>query len=207
MSKVLLINGSPNEHGCTYTALREVADTLEKHGIETEIMYLGRAAINDCMACMACRTTGRCVIKDGVNELADRLDTLDGIVIGSPVYVAGPTARLEAFLNRLIYSAKAPLAGKVGASVVSCRRGGATAAFDRLNKYFTISNMIVAGSQYWNQVHGHTPEDVRKDEEGLQTMRTLGENIAWMLECIGRGDAAGVKRPEYETPTPTHFIR
>ena len=207
MKKVLLINGSPNEFGCTYTALREVADTLEKNNISTEIMYLGRGAINDCMACMACKTTGKCVINDGVNALAERLDTIDGIVLGSPVYVAGPSARLEAFLNRLIYSGKGVLAGKVGACVVSCRRGGASAAFDRLNKYLTISNMIVAGSQYWNQVHGHTPEDVRQDEEGLQTMRTLGQNIAWMLKCISTGGKDGVARPEYEQPTPTHFIR
>lgn len=185
--KVLLINGSPNEHGCTYTALSETAETLQKHGIDTEILYLGKKPVAGCIACGKCRETGKCVFDDKVNEVIDKLDSIDAIVVGSPVYYAGPSGQLTAFLDRLFYSGGGRMAGKLGASVVSCRRGGASAAFDRLNKYFTISSMPVVSSQYWNQVHGFTPEDVRKDGEGLQTMRTLGENMAWLLKCIEAG--------------------
>ena len=193
--KVLLINGSPNERGCTYTALAEVAATLQKHGIETEILYLGKKPIAGCIVCGKCQLTGRCVFNDLVNEVSAKLDGYDGIVVGSPVYYAGPTGQLTAFLDRLFYPNEARMAGKFAASVVSCRRGGASAAFDRLNKYFLISNMHVVGSQYWNQVHGFTPDDVRKDKEGLQTMRTLGENMAWLLKCIEAGKKAGVPFP------------
>ncbi len=204
--KVLLINGSPNERGCTYTALAEVAATLQKHGIETEILYLGKKPIAGCIACGKCQLTGRCVFNDLVNEVSAKLDGYDGIVVGSPVYYAGPTGQLTAFLDRLFYPNEARMAGKLAASVVSCRRGGASAAFDRLNKYFLISNMHVVGSQYWNQVHGFTPDDVRKDKEGLQTMRTLGENMAWLLKCIEAGKKAGVPFPAYEARVRTHFI-
>ena len=204
--KVLLINGSPNERGCTYTALAEVAATLQKHGIETEILYLGKKPIAGCIACGKCQLTGRCVFNDLVNEVSAKLDGYDGIVGGSPVYYAGPTGQLTAFLDRLFYPNEARMAGKLAASVVSCRRGGASAAFDRLNKYFLISNMHVVGSQYWNQVHGFTPDDVRKDKEGLQTMRTLGENMAWLLKCIEAGKKAGVPFPAYEARVRTHFI-
>ena len=174
MSKVLLINGSPHQFGCTYTALRETADTLEKNGVETEILYLGTKPIAGCIACAKCHESGRCVFDDGVNRLLERLDEFQGIVIGSPVYYAGPAGQLCAFLDRLFYCGESKMAGKLAAAVVSCRRGGATAAFDRLNKYFTISSMQVVGSQYWNQIHGRTAEDAKKDLEGLQTMRTLG---------------------------------
>lgn len=204
--KVLLINGSPNEKGCTYTALTEVGKTLQKHGIDTEILYLGKKPIAGCIAYGKCHETGKCVFDDAVNEVAAKLDEYDGIIVGSPVYYAGPSGQLTAFLDRLFYPNEAKMAGKLAAAVVSCRRGGASAAFDRLNKYFLISNMHVVGSQYWNQVHGFTPEDVRKDKEGLQTMRTLGENMAWLLKCIEAGRKAGVPVPVYEPRMRTHFI-
>lgn len=205
--KVLLINGSPREHGCTFTALSEVEKTLHKHEIETEVLYLGKGPIVGCTACRSCGKTGVCVFDDIVNETAARLDTFDAIVIGSPVYYAGPNGQLTAFLDRLFFSAGDRMAGKLGASVVSCRRGGSTAAFDRLNKYFTISNMPIVSSQYWNQVHGQTPEDVMQDKEGLQIMRTLGENMAWLLKCIDCARRNGVPEPEYEPGVATNFIR
>ena len=148
--KVLLINGSPHEHGCTYTALMEVAATLHKYQIETELLHLGKKPIAGCIACGKCAVSGRCVFDDLVNQVLDRLDEFDALVVGSPVYYAGPSGQLTAFLDRLFYSGGGRMAGKLGACVVSCRRGGATAAFDRLNKYFTISNMPVVSSQYWN---------------------------------------------------------
>ncbi|MDV0441106.1 flavodoxin family protein [Methanorbis furvi] len=204
--KVLLINGSPNKEGCTFTALSEVAASLNRHDVATEILYLGKKPIAGCIACMKCRETGKCAFKDQVNEVAARLDEFDAIVFGSPVYYAGPSGQLTAFLDRLFFSSGGKMAGKLGASVVSCRRGGASAAFDRLNKYFTISNMPIVSSQYWNQVHGFTPEDVRKDAEGLQTMRTLAENMAWLLRCIEAGRKAGVPGPVYEEHLMTNFI-
>ena len=204
--KALLINGSPHEKGCTYTALREVADELERNGVEAEMFHVPSDSPG-CRACRACRRTGRCVIDDEVNALAARLDEFDAIVLGSPVYYAGPAGQLCAFADRLFYSSPGRMDGKLGASVVSCRRGGNTASFDRLNKYFTISNMPVVSSQYWNQVHGNTPDEVRRDLEGLQTMRTLARNMAWLLRCIEAGEAAGVPRPEREPQVQTNFIR
>ena len=205
--KVLLINGSPNEHGCTYTALSETAETLQKHGIDTEILYLGKKPVAGCIACGKCRETGKCVFDDKVNEVIDKLDSIDAIVVGSPVYYAGPSGQLTAFLDRLFYSGGGRMAGKLGASVVSCRRGGASAAFDRLNKYFTISSMPVVSSQYWNQVHGFTPDDVRQDLEGMQTMRTLANNMAWLLKCIALGKKQGIEMPDTEEKILTNFIR
>lgn len=199
--KVLLINGSSHQFGCTYTALREVADTLEKNGVETEILWLGVKPMADCMACGHCSRADGCAIDDEVNVLHARSAEFQGLVVGSPVYYAAPSGRLQSFLDRLFYSAEpSEWAGKPGAAVVSCRRGGASAAFDRLNKYFTISNMPVVSSQYWNSVHGFTPEDVRRDKEGLQTMRTLGENMAWMLKYT-----AQTEPPAYEERVATHF--
>ena len=205
--KVLLINGSPNQAGCTFTALSEVAQTLKKHAVETEIFHIGAKPVAGCIACRKCRETGKCVFEDDVNALGARLDEFDGIVLGSPVYYAGPSGQLCAFCDRLFFTNGRKMAGKLAAAVVSCRRGGATAAFERLNKYFTITNMLVVGSQYWNMVHGFTPDDVRKDLEGLQTMRTLGENMAWLLKCIELGRKNGIKRPQYEPVTPTNFIQ
>lgn len=204
--KVLLINGSPHKNGCTYTALSEVAMTLNQNGVETEILYLGKKPMAGCIACGNCFETGKCVFEDAVNKVSARLDEFDGIVVGSPVYYGGPSGQLTAFLDRLFYPNEGRMAGKLGAAVVSCRRGGVSAAFDRLNKYFLISNMHVVGSQYWNQVHGFTPDDVRKDKEGLQTMRTLGQNMAWLLQCIEVGKKTGVEFPKYEFRLRTHFI-
>lgn len=207
MSKILLINGSPHEHGCTYTALKEVADTLAADGVDSEFVYLGTKPVAGCIACGSCAGTGRCAFGDQVNEVLEKLDEYDGIVTGSPVYYAGPSGQICAFLDRLFYASGGRMAGKLAAAVVSCRRGGASAAFDRLNKYFTISNMNVVSSQYWNQVHGKVPEDVRKDKEGLQTMRTLARNIIWNLKNMEAGRAAGVEPPEYEAKEYTNFIR
>ena len=174
--------------------------------MESEILYLGTKPVAGCIACGKCFQTGRCVFDDKVNEVLEKLDEYDGIVVGSPVYYAGPTGQLCAFLDRLFFCSERRMAGKLGAAVVSCRRGGASAAFDRLNKYFTICNMTVAGSQYWNQVHGFTPEDVRKDEEGLQTMRTLAQNMAWLLKNGDAGKARGISVPIYEARINTNFI-
>lgn len=206
MDKILMINGSPNQYGCTYTALQELADTLKKHGVASELVYLGKKAVQGCVACMSCRTAGKCVFNDKVNELSEHLDDFNGIVVGSPVYYAGPSGQVCAFLDRFFFCNESRMAGKVAAAVVSCRRGGASAAFDRLNKYFTICNMLVVGSQYWNQVHGFTPDDVRKDREGLQTMRSLGENMAWLLKSLETGKNAGMAKPVYENRIVTNFI-
>ena len=205
--KVLLVNGGPHKEGCTYTALSEVSKALNNEGIETEIFWIGLKPISGCIACGKCKETGRCVFDDDVNKLGARLDEFDALVLGSPVYYSGPTGQMCSFCDRLFFSNSAKMAGKLAAAVVSCRRGGATASFDRLNKYFTITNMQVVGSQYWNMVHGFTPEDVRKDLEGLQTMRTLGENMAWLLKCIELGKQNGIEKPQYEPITFTHFIQ
>lgn len=205
--KVLLINGSPNQNGCTFTALNEVSETLKRRGIDTEIFWIGKKAMQGCISCFKCSELGHCVFNDSVNEIASKLDDIDGIIIGSPVYYGGPAGSLCAFLDRLFFSAGDKLENKPGACVVSCRRGGASAAFDRLNKYFTINNMPVVSSQYWNQVHGNTPEEVKQDSEGLQTMRTLGENFAWILKCIEAGKKAGINYPEREETVYTNFIR
>lgn len=206
MMKVLLINGSPNAKGCTYTALTEVASTLEAEGIETELIHVGHKDIRGCIGCRKCHTNGKCVFDDLVNETAPKFKESDGIVIGSPVYYASANGTLISFLDRLFYSADFDKSMKVGASVVSARRGGCTATFDELNKYFTISNMPIASSQYWNQVHGNTPEEVKKDIEGCQIMWTLGRNMAFLIKSIALGkEKYGL--PEKEPFTPTNFIR
>lgn len=205
--KVLLVNGSPHARGCTYTALREAADALEARGIETEILHLGTAPVAGCIACGNCRKTGACVFDDAVNALLPRLEEIDGFVFGTPVYYGGPTGQILAFMNRLFYAGAAKLAGKPVSAVVSCRRGGASAAFQQMNMHFMMTNMVVVTSQYWNQVHGNTPEEVRRDTEGLQTMRTLAENMAWLLRCMEAGRNAGIPAPSYEPKTMTNFIR
>ena len=207
MKKVLLINGSPHAKGCTYTALREVETALTAAGVASELLHIGVKPVAGCIACGKCFGTGKCTVDDAVNGVLDVLDDYGALVVGSPVYYAGPSGQVCAFLDRLFYSAGDRMAGKLAAAVVSCRRGGASAAFDRLNKYFTISNMMVVGSQYWNQVHGNTPDEVRQDLEGLQTMRTLGKNLAWLLKSVEAGQAQGVALPEYEAPARTNFIR
>ena len=206
--KVLLINGSPHVKGSTYTALNEVAVTLEKEGIETEMIHIGQQAIRGCIACGKCREIGHCVFDDAVNEVAEKFANADGMVVGSPVYYASANATLVAFLDRLFYSSARQFdkTMKVGAAVVSARRGGNTATFDELNKYFTISGMPVVSSQYWNQIHGNNAEDASKDEEGLQTMRTLGRNMAFLMKSISLGkETYGL--PETETKVATNFIR
>ncbi len=205
--KVLLFNGSPRPNGCTYTALCEIADVLRQEGIDSELVQVGAQPVAGCIACGKCRNEGKCVFDDGVNRLAARLDEFDGIIVGAPVYYAGPSGQSTAFLDRLFHSASKKLAGKPGAAIVSCRRGGASAAFDRLNKYFSINSMPIVTSQYWNQVHGNTPDEVRRDEEGMQTMRTLARNMAWLLRCIQAGAEAGVSLPSREAPKKTNFIR
>ena len=205
---ILLINGSPHSRGCTHTALAVVAEQLEKHGLGTEIHHIGTQAIRGCIACDKCEKTGYCVFEDdSVNAVIDKLRAADGLVVGSPVYYAAPNGALCAFLDRLFYRKSAGYFFKPAAAVVSCRRGGASAAFDRLNKYFTINRMPVVSSQYWNAVHGNTPDEVRQDLEGLQIMRTLGNNMAWLVRCIDAGRKAGVNPPETEPWIPTNFIR
>lgn len=205
--KVILVNGSPKEKGCTYTALCEVADTLEKNGIETEIFQVGAKPVAGCIGCGACMKTGKCFVEDPVNVFLEKAKDADGFVFGSPVHYAAASGAITSFLDRAFYGKGSLFAGKPGAAVVSCRRGGASAAFDQLNKYFTINCMPIASSQYWNQVHGNTPEEVRKDEEGMQTMRTLGNNMAWLLKCIEAGKKAGIDFPEREPAVKTNFIR
>lgn len=207
--KVLLINGSPNKNGCTYTALKEVADTLEKYNVETEILYLGKQAVSGCTACGYCRKAAKCCIDDKVNEVVAMLPNIDALVVGSPVHYASASGMVTSFLDRAFRTGSVTnsWANKLGASVVSCRRGGATATFDQLNKYFAMNNMPVVSSQYWNQVHGSTPEEVKQDLEGMQTMRTLGHNMAWLLKCIDAGKKAGVPLPELEPKVMTNFIR
>lgn len=204
---VILINGSPHKEGCTYTALREVADTLEKNGVAAEIIHLGTKPVAGCIACGNCARTGKCFVDDQVNALIARLPEIEGIVVGSPVYYAAASGQITSFLNRLFYASAGQFAGKPGAAVVSCRRGGASAAFDQLNKYFTINRMPVVSSQYWNQVHGNTPEQVRCDLEGMQTMRTLGQDMAWLIRCIALGKENGVPFPVPEPTVRTNFIR
>jgi Multimeric flavodoxin WrbA len=185
--KVLLINGSPNVKGCTFTALNEVSKILVQEGIETEIIQVGNKDIRGCIACRKCKTTNECIFNDYVNEVSKKLVECDGVIIGSPVYYASANGTLVSFLDRLFYSTLTDKTMKVGAAVVSCRRGGASATFDVLNKYFTISGMPVVSSQYWNSVHGNTPEEVQQDVEGMQTMRTLGRNTAFMIKSIALG--------------------
>lgn len=205
--KILVVNGSPHANGCTYTALCEVAATLEAEGIETELFQIGTKPIAGCMGCGACVKTGKCVIDDVVNQFVEKAKEADGFVFGSPVHYAGASGAITSFMDRAFYGKANFYADKPAAAIVSCRRGGATAAFEQLNKYFTINNMPIVSSQYWNMVHGNTPEQVRQDLEGMQTMRTLGKNMAWLLKCIQAGKNAGIPCPEREAKVATNFIR
>ena len=203
---VLLINGSPNAKGCTYTALSEVERTLNAEGIATELVHIGNRDIRGCIACYKCAEQGHCVFNDAVNELAPKFEAADGLVVGSPTYYAGPNGTLTNLLDRLFFSTPFSKRMKVGAAVCSARRGGTTATFDRLNKYFTISEMPVASSRYWNMVHGHNAEDVLKDEEGIQCMRILGRNLAFLLRAIAvERERNGL--PMQEETVYTNFIR
>jgi len=184
MAKVILLNGSPHQHGCTATALEEMIRVFEEEGIETELIQVGGRDIRGCIACKHCDELGKCVFDDLVNEVAAKFEQADGLVVGSPVYYSSPNGTILSLLDRLFYSTSFSKQMKVGAAVVSCRRGGNTASFDVLNKYFTISSMPVASSTYWNQVHGFTAEDVKKDLEGLQTMRNLARNMSFMIRAF-----------------------
>ena len=203
---VLLINGSPNPRGCTYTALSIVAEELNAQGIETKIVQVGQKNLRGCIGCRRCKQTGKCVFDDEVNQMAPLFEAADGLVIGSPVYFGSPNGGMMAFLDRLFYSTLFDKRMKVGASVVSARRGGNSASFDVLNKYFTISEMPVVSSRYWNMVHGYTPEDVMKDEEGMQIMRTLGKNMAFLIKSIQLGKKQ-LGLPKKEESVHTNFIR
>ena len=204
--KVLLINGSPRENGNTFLALSEVARTLNEEGVETQIVCIGKKPVPGCIACGWCGREGRCTFRDDPYYHVMRAvkDGIDGLIIGSPVYYGGPNGSLCALLDRVFYSLGNDLSFKPGASVVVCRRGGASSAFDRLNKYFTLLNMPVVSSQYWNMAYGHTPGQVEQDEEGMQTMRTLGRNMAWMLKRLNLKEEG---RPDLEPQLRTNFIR
>lgn len=207
--KVLLVNGAPHEKGCTYTALCEIAKELENNGVDSEIFWLGNKPVRGCIGCGGCaKNDGHCVFNDdAANTLIDKAAEADAFVFGSAVHYAAPSGTICAVLDRAFYAGGKNFKYKPGAAILSCRRAGSTAAFDVLNKYFTISNMPVVSSGYWNMVHGSKAEDVLKDEEGLQVMRTLGKNTAWLLKCIESGKANGIERPADEPKIRTNFIR
>jgi multimeric flavodoxin WrbA len=207
--KVLLINGSPNKEGCTYTALKEVAGRLNQQDIETDIFHIGNKPVRGCTGCGKCSANNnRCIFDDDkVNETITKMEEADGLIIGSPVYFASANGSLISFLDRMYYAGRNCFAFKPGAAVVSARRAGTTASLDELNKYFTISKMPIVSSHYWNMVHGSNPDDVSKDIEGLQTMRALGDNMAWLLKSIEAGKNAGIELPESEAKVRTNFIR
>ncbi|MBC8569403.1 flavodoxin family protein [Zongyangia hominis] len=206
--RVLLINGSPHPHGCTYTALCEVAKALEENGVDAQIISIGTKPIRGCIDCKKCKETGWCVFDDDpVNTVIGELRQADGVVIGSPVYYASANGSLISLLDRVFYAAGRDFCYKPGAAVISARRAGTTATFDELNKYFAISQMPIVSSQYWNMVHGNTPDEVRQDLEGMQIMRTLGKNMAWLLHSIEAGRQSGVTPPPPEGKIATNFIR
>ena len=204
---VLLINGSPHEKGCTYTALAEIAAELEKNGVEAEILHVGKGPVGGCVACGGCAGKGKCVFDDAVNVAIEKAKTADGFIFGSPVHYASASGSATGFLDRLFYAGGANLQFKPGAAIASARRAGTTATIDQLQKYFTISNMPIVGSQYWPMVHGSNPEQVLQDEEGCAVMKELGRNMAWLLQCIEAGKAAGISHPENPRRPMTNFIR
>ena len=209
--KVLLVNGSPHEKGCTYTALMEVAGVLENEGIGAEVVWIGNKPLSGCIDCRACMEKKKCIFDDKVNEVLAVAQSVDGFIFGTPVHYAAASGAMTSFMDRLFFadllSGRQSFALKPAAAVVSARRAGTTATFDQLNKYFTISQMPIISSRYWNMVHGATPEDVQKDLEGLQTMRVLARNMAWILKCKDAGLKAGVPVPVQEENIYTNFIR
>lgn len=204
--KVILFNGSPNIHGCTYTALHEIEETLQKNGIETEVFQVGSKNVRGCIGCGKCRESGKCIFDDIVNEAIDKIKEADGVVFGSPVYYASANGTMISFLDRLFYAASQHLAYKPGAVVVSARRAGTTATYDELNKYLGISNMLIVPAPYWNMVHGNTAEEVKQDKEGLYIMRQIGENMTWMLKMLENAKANGIA-PTILEKERTNFIR
>lgn len=207
--KVLMLNGSPRGEMCTFTALKEIEGVLNSQGIDTEIVQIGKSPVGGCIGCMACRKAGKCVFgdNDGVNAFVEKAKEADGFIFGAPVHFGSAGASACAFLDRVFYGSSAIFRGKPGAAVVSCRRAGTTAALDRLNKYFTYAQMPVVSSSYWNMVHGTNPDEVRQDLEGMQVMRCLGHNMAWLLKCIEAGKKAGIVNTFDEKRIGTNFIR
>lgn len=204
--KVLMINGSPHPNGNTGLALKEMETIFRENGIEVELLHIGNKMIRGCIACGSCSQKGKCVFEDEVNKTAPLFEEADGLVVGSPVYYASANATLVAFLDRLFFSTHFDKRMKVGAAVVAARRGGLSATFDELNKYFTICGMPVASSQYWNSIHGRSPGEAKEDLEGLQTMRALARNMSFLMKSIALGKEQ-LGMPEQEPWTPTHFIR
>lgn len=209
--KVLLINGSPHENGCTYTALKEIADTLKTENIDSEIFYIGTDPIAPCRGCRACIKLGKCVINDKVNQLLERIEEFDGYIIGSPVHYASASGIIVPFMDRLFFSEflsnKNAFRLKPASAIVSARRAGTTATLDQLNKYFQINEMPIISGRYWNMVHGSNPEEVKQDLEGMQNMRILAKNMAYYLKCMEIAEKNGIKKPEKETIEFTNFIR
>lgn len=206
--KVLILNGSPNKNGCTWTALHEIEKTLALEGIDSEIVHVGRENVCGCIDCGGCRgNDGRCVFDDIVNELVDKLKAADGFIVGSPVYYSSPNGTLISILDRMFHSNAKHFADKPAAAIVSARRAGTTASLDVLTKYFTISCMPVVSSSYWSMIHGNTAEEAAQDAEGLQTMRNIAHNMAWLLRCIEAGKAAGIAPPIRERGNVTNFMR
>ena len=210
--KVLLVNGGPHKEGCTYTALQEVSKTLNEEGIDTEIFWIGNKTVGGCIACKKCKELGKCVFNDVVNEFVEKAEKADAFIFGSPVHYAGASGNMTGFMDRVFYSSSQAGKGdiflfKPAATVISARRAGTTATYDQLNKYFGITQMPIISSRYWNMVHGQTPDEVRKDEEGMQTMRILGRNMAYFLKCIEAGKKAGVNLPIQEQINFTNFIK
>ena len=204
--KVLIINGSPKTNGNTAMALEEMVRVFHREGIETEVLHIGQRPIRGCISCQGCAKTGKCAFPDIVNEAAAKFEAADGLVVGSPVYYAGANATLTAFLTRLFYSTRFDKRMKVGAAVVAARRGGLSSTFDELNKFFTISGMPVASSKYWNSIHGGAPGEAAEDAEGLQVMRTLAANMAFLMKSIALGkEKYGL--PKAEEPVFTNFVR
>lgn len=206
--KIILVNGGPHEDGCTNVALEEIEKTLNEEKIETQKIWLGLKPISGCIGCNKCfKNNNRCFINDKVNQFLDEVEDAEGFIFGSPVHFAAASGAITSFLDRAFYGRGNMFANKLCASVVSCRRGGASAAFDQLNKYALMSNMTIVGSSYWNQIHGTNKEEAKKDEEGLQTMRNLATNMAYLLKCMEVGRKQGIQKPELEKKIKTNFIR
>ncbi len=208
--KVMLVNGSPHKEGCVHTLLNEIADMLSRQEINTEIIWIGNQPISGCIGCRSCIGRGTCFRDDIVNKFISKIDEYDGFIFGTPVHYAAASGGITSFMDRVFFIDEFNghhFAGKPAAAIASCRRSGGTATIDQINRYFTDSNMPVVPSQYWNVVHGVTPEQIHQDIEGLQIMRTLARNMAWMLKCIHAGKENGINFPEHETLTRTNFIR
>ena len=208
--KVLLVNGSPHKDGCVRTALSEIATALDKEDVKSDVFWIGNQALAGCIGCGSCIGKRKCFREDVVSQFVQIMDNYDGFIFGTPVHYAGASGGLTSFLDRLFFIDEfngEHFAGKPAAAIATCRRSGATAALDQLNKYMTDCNMPIVPSQYWNVVHGNTPDEIRRDAEGLQTMRTLARNMAWMLKCFSLGKEHGIAFPVHEKHTMTNFIR